>query len=301
MLFAADDSGQKIKPSYSGQLALCPACEKQVKAYCGSILTWHWKHVTSLDCDAWHEESLWHQKWKARFLIKEQEVVITQNNKKHRADVCLGTKFGNLILEFQASSIPIEEVEAREGFYKNMVWIVKADQVDLTLTKAKANQKSPIGLSATRNGFRWRHPKKWVQLTKRPVFLELDDGHLFLIEKITPPGGRCYGWGWTFDNWRDVVRCAFLTGLQVSHKPISNKDLRRDYFWQPFRGAISQLGLSSSATDKKRFKLFCEWLANGEISNVKTPPTAYQEIFEEVFGDQFLLKSFYQNWQELSL
>lgn len=301
MLFAIDDNNVKIKPSYSGQIANCPTCEAKVKAYCGSILTWHWKHISLPDCDSWHEESSWHRNWKARFLDSEQEVVIINNNEKHRADVCLDTKFGKLVFEFQSSSISPKEVKKRENFYEKMVWIVKANEIDLTLTKTKSNQKTPIGINAIRNGFRWRQPKKWVQITQCPVFLELHDGRLFLIQKITPPGGRCYGWGYTFKNWKDVVRCAFLTGFQTSNTTISLEKLHSYYFWQPFRGAISQLGLSGKTEDKKNFKHFCEWVIKKEIPNIKIIAKPDQEIFEEIFSDQDLLNNFYTAWQNLTL
>lgn len=108
---------EKISPR-PGMRALCPSCGGDVLAKCGSIKAWHWSHVAA-DCDPWSEpETEWHLNWKRRFPPECREVVIGN----HRADV--RTKNG-IVIEFQHSSISVEEIRDREAFYgERMMWVI---------------------------------------------------------------------------------------------------------------------------------------------------------------------------------
>ncbi|CAD6878938.1 hypothetical protein [Methylomonas albis] len=93
-------------------------------AKCGSQKTWHWAHLRPLECDPWWEnETQWHRDWKSLFPTEWQEVVHIdqETGEKHVADV--KTERG-LVIEFQHSNMPTEELRARESFYKNMIWVV---------------------------------------------------------------------------------------------------------------------------------------------------------------------------------
>jgi competence CoiA-like predicted nuclease len=88
---------------------------------CGSINIWHWAHVTTVDCDAWGEpESEWHLNWKRGLPLDWIEVVMEDDDCKHRADIRLPT---GLVIELQHSPISVEEIQKREAFYQNMIWI----------------------------------------------------------------------------------------------------------------------------------------------------------------------------------
>jgi hypothetical protein len=57
----------------------------------------------------------WHLGWQERFPEHMREVTIGP----HRADV----KTSKCVIEFQHSPISVEDIQAREAFYGNMVWV----------------------------------------------------------------------------------------------------------------------------------------------------------------------------------
>lgn len=124
MQFACDINRNRIKPSYSGERAICAVCEGELIGKCGEILIWHWQHSQSAVCDTWKEnETEWHRQWKNKFPEDWQEVIIEKNEEKHRADVLTS---GNVVIEFQNSSISSSTIKARENFYDKMIWVINA-------------------------------------------------------------------------------------------------------------------------------------------------------------------------------
>jgi len=123
------------------EVGICICCDSPVRAYCGSERVHHWKHINATECDTWSEgETEWHREWKNKFDISQQEIVQydPKSGEKHRADVYL--KSIDLVLEFQHSPIHIDEIKARESFYKKMIWIV-----DLQLYKSNISFRKDIG------------------------------------------------------------------------------------------------------------------------------------------------------------
>lgn len=124
MKFALID-GQKTvaRPSLKG---ICPYCNSSVVAKCGNVNIWHWAHTPKKHCDNWWEnETEWHRKWKDYFDIKNQEVIhFAEDGEKHIADVKTDS---GLVIELQNSSISYEEIESRNNFYKNIIWIVNGE------------------------------------------------------------------------------------------------------------------------------------------------------------------------------
>ncbi len=109
------------KPSAVGE---CQICGNQVKAYCGKINIWHWRHKKLPDCDSFYEPmSEWHKNWQNEFPEDWREVVLVRNNEKHFADI-FTTK--GLTIEFQHSSISPDKIIERELFYNNMIWVIDA-------------------------------------------------------------------------------------------------------------------------------------------------------------------------------
>lgn len=92
-------------------------------AKCGDVRVWHWAHQGRRTCDHWWEsETPWHRAWKSEFPIHWQEVIHqSESGEKHIADV---RNENGVILEFQHSSLSPDEREARETFYRELVWIV---------------------------------------------------------------------------------------------------------------------------------------------------------------------------------
>jgi competence CoiA-like predicted nuclease len=125
MQFGYDEHRLRIKPSFSGQKAVCPLCNGTILGKCGEIYVWHWQHHQDRDCDPWKEhETDWHRKWKANFPSDWQEVIIENLGEKHIADIKTPS---NIVIEFQNSSISSSTIRIRENFYKNMIWVVNAE------------------------------------------------------------------------------------------------------------------------------------------------------------------------------
>ncbi len=121
MHFAVLDN-VKVRP-IRGQVGFCPMCGSVMIAKCGKVKIHHWAHKGKLHCDKWWEsETPWHREWKNHFPLDWQEKVhYDSTGEKHIAD--LKTPHG-LIVEFQHSLISKEEQDARENFYKTMIWVV---------------------------------------------------------------------------------------------------------------------------------------------------------------------------------
>jgi len=114
--------------AFHGGKGLCPCCNKETVAKCGSKRLHHWAHKSMKHCDDWWEnETEWHRKWKSFFPKEWQEVVLFDNKtgEKHIADVKTDNGF---VLEFQNSPMSLNELESRENFYKKMLWIINGDK-----------------------------------------------------------------------------------------------------------------------------------------------------------------------------
>ena len=80
----------------------------------------HWAHLSSEDCDPWSEGlTEWHLSWQIIVNNRFVEVPIGP----HRANV-VGN--GGKIIELQHSPIRPEDIEAREAFYDDMIWLFDA-------------------------------------------------------------------------------------------------------------------------------------------------------------------------------
>ncbi len=123
-------SGERTEPSPRSR-ALCIHCDSEMIAKCGRVKVWHWAHKSKENCDPWWEnESEWHRAWKSQFPEEWQEVSHTDavTGERHIADVKTDS---GLVIEFQRSPIAHEELQSRENFYKNMIWIVDGDRGSL--------------------------------------------------------------------------------------------------------------------------------------------------------------------------
>lgn len=108
--------------------ATCPGCGQPVVAKCGEVLTWHWAHKASAECDPWWEpEGPWHRKMKAMIAgphLDRMEVRIDGRDRWHRADVLTADGW---VVELQHSAIAPADIRRRESFYREhaagIVWI----------------------------------------------------------------------------------------------------------------------------------------------------------------------------------
>lgn len=149
-----------------GCTGICEICNSEVISKCGEINIWHWSHKNIDDCDTWNSgETLWHINWKNNFPKNNQEVIVG----KHRADVKLNN---GLVIEFQASPISNIEIEERENFYKNMIWVIKLDKLE--------NFQIRKSFSNNSYSFRWKYPKKSFFNSSKPIYIDLDFSDIIL-------------------------------------------------------------------------------------------------------------------------
>jgi len=114
----------KSTEAFKGGKGFCTGCKESVIAKCGSVKIHHWAHVSLKQCDSWWEsETLWHRAWKAHFPDQHCEVSFYDEKLKefHRAD--LHTSNG-ITIEFQNSSISVDEIQSRECFYPKLIWVL---------------------------------------------------------------------------------------------------------------------------------------------------------------------------------
>lgn len=226
-MLIALQNGSRVFPTTTGQRAECPECGTEVRSKCGSINVWHWAHVSLVDCDLWGEpESEWHLNWKSGLPPDWIEVPLSENGEKHRADIRLPN---GVVIELQHSSISVEEISIRERFYNKMVWIFDVtdaanavvrvnysynyDKSDFFSGESSEGILTPNiddvnvyktyrfhlynrhGTESTYRTFRWRHAKKHIAYTTRPVFLDLGNNQiLHLKEMCVEAPVRGYGY-----------------------------------------------------------------------------------------------------------
>lgn len=199
MRFALTEDETRITPEYSGQRALCPGCRGAVVARCGRINIWHWGHLSGVDCDPWAEPlSLWHLQWQSYLASQgaKIEVQIEKGGVTHRADAVL--KNGTVV-ELQHSHLPVGEIEKREAFYGNMIWVF--DAID-----AFEKGRFDLRMKEGHQTFRWKHARKSIAYANKPVRLDLGDGWVMNLKKMSKET-PCGGWG----------KIKFVTGVSVEN------------------------------------------------------------------------------------
>ncbi len=184
----------------------CPICGENLVVRRGTINAHHFAHKTNSICtskDGWHYDmSQWHYDWQNQFPIKNQEVVFTDKNKTHRADIFIN----NTVIEFQHSPISEAEFNDRNNFYKNLgykvIWIFDAEGKnieylhDSKMDKRVMSWKSPIRFLKkldcndplldvylqTKEGIWYRQPnykevKDYNQLEIEANIIKISDNH----------------------------------------------------------------------------------------------------------------------------
>ena len=133
MRFALSNEEERIEATPRA-LGVCPGCNAEMLARCGTKKVWHWAHKGQRHCDPWWEnETEWHRGWKNRFPTNWQEVPARdETGELHIADI--KTPDG-LVIEFQHSAIQPGEVAKRTNFYDQVIWIVDANRRATDLTQ----------------------------------------------------------------------------------------------------------------------------------------------------------------------
>ena len=214
---------RKPWPGPPADRAACTLCGKPVTGKAGRIVAWHWAHESGADCDSWYEPvSEWHLGWQAAVPEDRREVAMG----RHRADVVM---WDGTVVEFQHSSIGVDDIRARERFYGRMVWLFDAreayseDRLSVRRLvdggmQAQFGGRCVIchqsveegqwirrwagkwahtgcieGLSPGAVRFQWSHPRKSVAWCERPVMLDLGGGKVLWITAFAVEDGPPYG------------------------------------------------------------------------------------------------------------
>lgn len=127
MYYAETIKKQKINiknASVNGEY-YCPICGERLQQKRGKHKQWHFAHRPNSKCtDHWHYDMTeWHKSMQSIFDEKNQEVVVTFEGQKHRADVLIG----DTVIEFQHSKINPQDFCDRNDFYikagYKVVWV----------------------------------------------------------------------------------------------------------------------------------------------------------------------------------
>ena len=212
MLFAVDQDGQKI-PATPKAEGWCSMCEEKLIPKCGRIVTHHWAHRGE-DCDPWREpETEWHRYWKSLVPPEYSEVTIPKNGILHRADIV--TRNG-VVIELQHSPLGVDEIEDREAFYGQMIWlfdvrdcrpqsVLGSDGEYYDLPDHAKQIRLRLRPKEGYHTFRWTHPRKSIAYAQSPKHLDVGSGEVFELKKMSKET-PCGGWGYlkplaAFEGW----------------------------------------------------------------------------------------------------
>ncbi len=211
MLYAeADGEKWMAEPGLAG---ICPGCRAPMVPKCGSLKEWHWAHKAGSDCDPWSEPiGPWHLSWQTPLRPEYVEVP----KQPHRADI-MGN--GGVVIELQHSSISPEEIQRRETFYGNMVWLFDAT---FRFRVVRSDDMAFFAFGRT----------KHIATCHAPVFL--DFGHILVqVERFTDRFPDCSGVGYARNrDWfvtKYLADCLREGGRVI---PISSDDELKANPWE---------------------------------------------------------------------
>ena len=181
MLKAIDkyDNSVTIDEADETQTYYCPICNQALIQKRGEIREHHFSHIgprgtnarNYVPCsDTWHyDKTDWHIQWQKRFPSECYEKVLTDGTEKHIADIFIN----NIVVEFQHSTITLEEFRERNLFYLSLgykvIWVF--DLIDECESGRIKREDYP------ENCYRWSYVKK--------LFREIDvkkEGVLLLFQ-----------------------------------------------------------------------------------------------------------------------
>lgn len=123
-------NGQKVKASPEIKGAKCQCCDSDLVAKCGTVKIWHFAHSVKNNCSSWYKPMTeWHKQWQECFSEQYREIVHKdpETGEKHIADIKIPIAGKELVIEFQNSPISRKEVESRDKFYKDVIWVINGE------------------------------------------------------------------------------------------------------------------------------------------------------------------------------
>jgi hypothetical protein len=142
-------------------------------AKCGQIKFHHWAHLPGyVDPDPWSEpETDWHREWKSHFHKDNTEQRFIAGGILHRMDARMYVDGVQYAIEFQHSTISVEEIQQREAGYVNMVWVFDCIGKDMP--------SRDVGDGTIR--IWWKRPRTSVLWCNQPVLLDIGDAGVYHI------------------------------------------------------------------------------------------------------------------------
>lgn len=239
-MFIALDSNKNrvsIENAEKGVQYFCPICGEPliIRAKDSVAVKPHFAHKKGTDCDDFsHDMSEWHLNWQRQFPEECREVVVENQEEKHRADVLVN----KTVIEFQHSPISAEEIARRNKFYIScgykMIWVFDAEnqiknQYDETLDPARcrefdlcwkrAKQQFSIPMDSSVSVF--IHYKTKLSI---PELKGQQIDILLLLKGVEPKDIRYYstqvGTKYYYLTPRNLVK-EFITSLDENTAPVS--------------------------------------------------------------------------------
>lgn len=214
MFVANDKNGNRVDADegIKGEKYYCTVCEHEVRFKKGEIKSPHFAHITKMECDDWYEMSEWHRKFQELFPEEYREVVITNGNEKHRADI----KIGNVVIEFQHSPMSAEEFIKRTEFYgenHRLIWVFDVRGKDIKKVPGMMARNLITGeiRKLPDNQYEWKWAYKFdnqkYNIKKYDLFLFTDIGFIKVsgTQNYEPHYKYFYGYTYTKDSFLKFV------------------------------------------------------------------------------------------------
>jgi len=170
MLYAIIN-GKKTK-AQKGLMAICPGCGRDVFAACGEINIHHWRHELKSNCSYFGNETAWHLAWKLLFPEKYTEIV----KGDHRADVLLP---GGTCVEFQNSSITIDEIQNRNSNYDRIIWVF-----NLKEQNNRGQIEKRFNHETSKYTIKYLRAKKYIESAGSEIYIDIEPGNVMKLDRI---------------------------------------------------------------------------------------------------------------------
>ena len=122
----------------------------------------HFAHLAGTCTDSWnYDMSIWHRHMQKYFPPSAREVVVTNGNTKHRADVLIG----NTVIEIQHSPISAEEFAERNNFFHSLGY-----RIAWIFDVSKQFENKQLYFSSEDNDYlmTWKHPLRIFSAAEKP-------------------------------------------------------------------------------------------------------------------------------------
>lgn len=153
----------------------CKCCDTSMIGKKGTINRHHFAHKTKEDCDSWLQyKTEWHLFWQNLFNKEKQEVVMVKDEKKHIADIVSNER----VIEVQHSNISLENVQARELFYRNIIWLLDGNNCTYELCDMVDYHDDKITYTFA------KIRKAWIQFMTKESYVNVGDAIYKIIKHI---------------------------------------------------------------------------------------------------------------------